>query len=195
MQELVNHLFQEHLKVTELTQSQCASAIGKAAHLCLHALQNGHRIWLFGNGGSAADALHLAAEFTGRYQLDRKGLPAVALTSDPAALTSIGNDFGFDMVFSRQVEALCLPGDVCIGFSTSGTSQNVLRGLEKARILGAKTIGFTGKSGGTMSELCDVCLLVPAQITSRIQEMHLLLGHTLVELIETNLFLPQKAKN
>ena len=195
MQELVNHLFQEHQKVTELTFNQCASALGKAADLCLHALQNGHRIWLFGNGGSATDALHLAAEFTGRYQLSRKGLPAVALTSDPAALTSIGNDFGFDMVFSRQVEALCLPGDVCIGFSTSGNSKNVLCGLEKARILGAKTIGFTGKSGGDMPELCDVCLLVPAQVTSRIQEMHLLLGHTLVELIETSLFPAEKSKD
>jgi D-sedoheptulose 7-phosphate isomerase len=195
MQDLVNHLFGEHKKVTALTHTQCAADVCKAADICLHALQKGHRIWLFGNGGSAADALHLAAEFTGRYQLDRKGLPAVALTSDPAALTSIGNDFGFDMVFSRQVEALCSPGDVCIGLSTSGTSKNVLHGLEKARILGAKTIGFTGKNGGTMPDLCDVCLLVPAQVTSRIQEMHLLLGHTLVELIETSLFPSEKAKD
>jgi len=183
--ESIQNEFLAHIKVAEKTMERCSLELAKAADLCFDVLKSGRKILLMGNGGSAADALHLAAEFTGRYQTQRVGLPAIALTSDVAALTSIGNDFGFDMVFSRQIEALAKKGDVCIGFSTSGQSANVIRGLERARIKGCKTIGFTGREGGTMPEYSDICLIVPSQITSRIQEMHLLMGHTLVQLVES----------
>jgi D-sedoheptulose 7-phosphate isomerase len=185
MPETIRQEFISHIKVAEKTMERCALELAQAAEVCYDALKAGRKILLMGNGGSAADALHLAAEFTGRYQTQRVGLAAIALNSDAAALTSIGNDFGFDMVFSRQVEALGRKGDVCIGLSTSGHSANVIRGLERARIKGCKTIGFTGREGGDMPEVSDICIIVPSDITSRIQEMHLLMGHTLVHLVES----------
>ena len=185
MSETIHAEFLAHIKVAEKTMERCSVELAQAADLCFDALKAGRKILLMGNGGSAADALHLAAEFTGRYQTQRVGLPAIALTSDAAALTSIGNDFGFDMVFSRQIEALARKGDVCIGLSTSGHSANVIRGLERARMKGCKTIGFSGRDGGTMPEFSDLCLIVPSDSTSRIQEMHLLMGHTLVHLVES----------
>ena len=137
-----------------------------------------------GNGGSAADAQHIAAELVGRYKTERKGLPAIALTTDTSAITSISNDYGFAHVFERQVEALAEKDDTVIGISTGGTSPNVINALATANSLGCKTIGLSGKDGGDFNNLCDVNLLVNAYDTARIQEMHILIGHTMCHLIE-----------
>lgn len=179
--------FNEHKLLTDKCLDQLQAEIIQAADICLEAARKRNTIFFFGNGGSAADAEHLAAEFTGRYQLDRKGLPAIALTAGSASVTSISNDFGFDQVFSRQLEALARKHDVCIGISTSGKSLNVTKALEKAKIMGCKTIGLTGKEGGDMLEYCDVSIVVPSDVTSRIQEMHIVIGHILCHLVESRL--------
>lgn len=149
------------------------------------ALKAGHKLLLFGNGGSAGDAQHIAAELTGRYERERAGLAAIALTTDTSALTAIANDYGFERVFSRQVEALANKGDVLLGISTSGNSANVLRGLEVGQTRGATTWGLAGRDGGAMNELLgERVLTVPATSTARIQECHILLGHILCDLVE-----------
>lgn len=179
--------FCEHILLTERCVSHLQNEILRAADICLEAAKKKQIIFFFGNGGSASDAEHLAAEFTGRYQMDRKGLPAIALTAGSASVTSISNDFGFDYVFSRQLEALAKKKDVCVGISTSGRSMNVIKALEKAKILGCKTIGLTGKDGGDMLDYCDVKIVVPSDVTSRIQEMHILIGHIICHLVESRL--------
>ncbi len=148
------------------------------------AIKDGNKILLFGNGGSAADAQHIAAEIVGRYKKERKGLPAIALTTDTSILTAVGNDYGFDNVFERQVEALCTPGDVAIGISTSGNSENVLRAIKKAHDLGATTVAFTGRNGGKLAEVAHYSFIVPSYETPRIQECHITLGHVLCEIID-----------
>ena len=158
-----------------------------AAKLCIESLQNGGKILIFGNGGSAADAQHIAAELVGRYKAERKGLAAIALTTDTSVLTSIGNDYGYERVFDRQVEALANEGDVVIGISTSGSSTNVINALKLANDSGCKTIGLSGRGGGDMNEVCDINLVVPAEDTPRIQEMHIVIGHTICHLIERNI--------
>ena len=150
------------------------------ARLCA-AFAAGRRVYTFGNGGSAADAQHLAAELVGRYLRDRRPLPAVALSVDPSVVTCIANDYDFDRVFSRQVEALAGPGDVVIGFTTSGRSANVVGGLDAARRAGATTVLFSGGDGGPAGGLADIALLIPSTVTARIQEMHLLLLHLVSE--------------
>ena len=155
-----------------------------AAKMLINTLKNGGKILLCGNGGSAADAQHIAAELTGRYKKEREGLSAIALTTDTSALTAIGNDYGYDYVFSRQCEALARSGDLLWGISTSGNSKNVLNALEKAREAGCKTLGFSGRDGGAMREFCDILLVSPSNDTPRIQEMHILMGHILCDLIE-----------
>ena len=137
-----------------------------------------------GNGGSAADSQHLAAEFVGRFQKERQGLPAIALTVDTSILTAVGNDYGFDKVFARQVEALGNEGDVLIGISTSGTSKNVVAAVELAKAKGIYCVGMTAANGAKMVELCDECIAVPAKVTARAQEMHILIGHILCELVD-----------
>jgi D-sedoheptulose 7-phosphate isomerase len=154
------------------------------AQHCIDSLKNGGKILLFGNGGSAADAQHIAAELVGRYKLKRKGLAAIALTADTSSITSISNDFGYNLVFKRQIEALANKGDVLIGISTSGKSKNVLKGLKIAAQLNCISIGLSGQSGGEMNTICDVNLVIPSEDTPRIQEMHILLGHTLCNLID-----------
>lgn len=148
------------------------------------AIKDGNKILLFGNGGSAADAQHIAAEIVGRYKKERKGLPAIALTTDTSILTAVGNDYGFEVIFERQVEALCTPGDVAIGISTSGNSENVLRAIKKAHDLGATTVAFTGRNGGKLAEVAHYAFVVPSYDTPRIQECHITLGHVLCELID-----------
>lgn len=148
-------------------------------------LRNGGKILLMGNGGSAADCQHIAAEIVGRYKIERKGLPAIALTTDSSILTSIGNDYGFEHIFARQVEALCTPQDIVIGISTSGNSANVVAGIEAARRASAYTAALTGAGGGRLANLCDTTLAVPSSDTPRIQEAHILIGHILCELAET----------
>ncbi len=155
-----------------------------AVGLCDEAIRQGGKILLFGNGGSAADAQHIAAEFSIRFVKNRPAIAALAVTTDTSALTAAGNDFGFDQIFSRQIEALARAGDVAIGFSTSGRSPNVLRGLDQAKKAGAKTIGFCGHNESEMGKRCDVVLAVPSSVTARIQEMHILLGHLLCEGVE-----------
>ena len=161
-----------------------ADAIARAADIIVEALKDGGAIYFCGNGGSAADAQHLAAELSGRFLKNRRPLPGVALTTNSSALTAIGNDFGFDEVFSRQLEGVGRQGDVLVALSTSGNSPNVVKAVESARRLAMKTIGLTGERGSALSEKCDICLQVPSTSTPRIQEMHILVGHILCELAE-----------
>ena len=183
MKSIIENEFVEHLKVAQL-MSTLTDKVETTAQLCIDSLKNGGKILIFGNGGSAADAQHIAAEMVGRYKVERRGLPAIALTTDTSALTSIGNDYGYDHVFDRQVEALANIGDVAIGISTGGGSDNVISGLQTAKELGCKLIGFSGRDGGEMNTLCDVNLVIPAEDTPRIQEMHIVIGHTICHLID-----------
>ena len=163
----------------------------EAVKACIDSLRRGGKILIAGNGGSAAQSQHMAAELMGRFAFDRPGLPAIALTTDTSVITAIGNDYGFEHIFSRQVQAHGNKGDVFIGFSTSGQSPNILRAFEEARACGLVCIGFTGNRGGPMRELCDVLIEVPSGETPRIQEGHLALAHMLCELVEESLFAPR----
>lgn len=163
-----------------------------AAQACIESLRAGGKLLFAGNGGSAADAQHMAGEYVSRFMYDRPGLAAVALTTDTSILTAIGNDYGYENLFARQVQALGRPGDVLIGYSTSGTSPNVLKGFATARAAGLTCIGFTGNRGGPMHELCHILLAVPSAETPRIQEGHFVLGHILCALVERAMF-PREA--
>jgi len=144
----------------------------------------GHKVLIFGNGGSASDAQHIAAEFVGRFVKHRRSLPAIALTTDTSALTAIGNDYGFEYIFERQVEGLAHQHDVLIGISTSGNSLNVVNALKAGQQMGCKVIGFSGNGGGALNACCDLNLVIPSNITARIQEMHILIGHIICEAVE-----------
>jgi D-sedoheptulose 7-phosphate isomerase len=159
-------------------------SILRAAELILHALQNGKKILLCGNGGSAADCQHIAAEFVGRYRKNRRGLPAIALTTDTSILTAVGNDFGFHQIFRRQVEALGECGDVLIAMSTSGTSPNVLQAIEEAKLKKMKTVAIIGGTSGHLTSIADAVISVPSSDTPRIQEAHCIIGHILCDIIE-----------
>jgi D-sedoheptulose 7-phosphate isomerase len=161
-----------------------ASAIAAIAAKMIDALQTGHKIIFFGNGGSAADAQHFAAELVGKYYLDRKALPAIALTTNTSSLTAISNDYGFDHAFSRQLEALGAAGDVAVAISTSGKSANILKAVATARKMGMLTVGLTGENGGALKTAVDCCICVPTTDTPRIQEAHTLIGHIWCELAE-----------
>ena len=184
MRSIIKSEFSEHLKTAQATLEYITTPLEIAANLCIDTLKNGGKILIFGNGGSAADAQHIAAELVGRYKVERKGLPAIALTTDTSALTSIGNDYGYARVFDRQVEALSNKGDVVIGISTGGSSGNVISALKLAKGMGCKTIGLSGRDGGEMNDVCNVNLVVPAEDTPRIQEMHIVIGHTICHLID-----------
>ena len=186
MKDIIEQEINAHIIVAEQMHT-LTDDIAKISSLCIDSIRSGGKILIFGNGGSAADAQHIAAELVGRYKTERKGLPAIALTTDSSALTSIGNDFGYDQIFQRQIEALAKAEDVLIGISTSGNSLNVVSGLKLAKTLGCKTIGLSGNGGGDMNKVCDVNIVVPVSDTPRIQEMHILIGHTLCHLIEENL--------
>jgi D-sedoheptulose 7-phosphate isomerase len=172
-----------HLEVVDAARA-LLPALATVAEVMIAALGKGHRIWTFGNGGSAADAQHFAAELSGRYKRERRPLAAVALTTDPSVVTCIGNDYSFDDVFSRQVVGLAVRGDVVVGFTTSGESENVVRGLSAARDVGATSVLFAGGSGGRARAVSDHALIVPASETARIQEVHLLFLHLLSEQID-----------
>ena len=167
----------------ELPQDQIA-LIAKAGAMMTEAITMGRKVIWFGNGGSATQSQHMAAEFVGRFQRERRSLPSISLTENMASVTAIGNDYAFERIFSRQLEGLAQPGDVAIGLSTSGNSPNVLHGLRAAHALKLGTIGLTGGSGGQMASLCDVCIRAPSMVTARIQELHLTMGHILCELVE-----------
>ncbi len=184
MMEMVQRELASHKRVVEETTEDLQHFIYSASMISVEVLRNGKKILLFGNGGSAADAQHIAAELTGRYKSERKGLPAIALTTDTSALTAIGNDYGYDIVFSRQVEALANEGDLLIGISTSGNSENVIKALKTGRAMGCKTIGLSGKDGGKMNNLCDLNVIVPSSDTPRIQEMHIMIGHIICQAID-----------
>lgn len=158
--------------------------IKKACETAVATLKAGGKILLCGNGGSAADAQHIAAELTGRYKTERGALAGIALTTDTSALTAIGNDYGYEFVFSRQLEALGREGDLLIAISTSGNSGNVVKALELAQKIGIKTIGLSGRTGGAMNELCELNLVVPSNDTPRIQEMHIMIGHIICQAID-----------
>lgn len=171
-----------------LADAQLLAALEQAADLCVQAVTQGRKVLLAGNGGSAADAQHIAAELVSRFAYDRPGLAAFALTTDTSALTAIGNDYGYERVFARQVQAVGAVGDVFVGLSTSGRSPNVLAALREARAGGLRIVGFTGAGGEAMAPLCDVLLRVPASETPKIQEGHITLGHILCGLVETRCF-------
>ncbi len=173
-----------HKKTIEKSIDELQSYIYTACVIITDVLAKGNKVLLCGNGGSAADAQHIAAELTGRYKSERRGLAGIALTTDTSALTAIGNDYGYDRVFDRQVEALAREGDLLIGISTSGNSKNVNNAFLKAKELGCRTIGFSGRDGGGMSDLCDVNIIVPSDNTPRIQEMHILIGHILCQAVD-----------
>jgi len=162
--------------------------IGEALASCVNTLRNDGKLLFAGNGGSAADAQHWAGELVSRFYFDRPGLPAIALTTDSSILTAIGNDYGYDYVFARQVEALGRKGDLLLAISTSGNSKNILRAIQAARAADIAVIGFTGKSGGAMAELCEICFQIPSSETPKIQEGHEFLGHLLCGLIEQEIF-------
>ena len=184
MKSIIENEFNEHAKAIKDTVKVAINDIENAAKICIECLKNGNKILIFGNGGSAADAQHIAAEIIGRYKTDRKGLAAIALTTDSSVLTAISNDFGYSEIFTRQVEALARPGDTLIGISTGGSSQNVVNALKIAKNMQCKAIGLSGKDGGEFNTICNVNIVAKAQDTARIQEMHILIGHTICHLID-----------
>jgi len=167
-----------------LSDQATVQSIAVVTEVLVDAMQQGQKLLLFGNGGSAADAQHIAAEFVGRFALERAALPAVALSVNTSCLTAIGNDYGFDLVFARQIEAFGKPGDVAVGISTSGNSPNVVVGLARAREKGMTTVALVGGSGGKMKDCADYCICAPSEDTPRIQECHILIGHVIAELVE-----------
>lgn len=185
---LIEHFVSESIRVKSEFFHTNAHLVADTAAKMTAALREGRKVLLFGNGGSAADAQHIAAEFIGRFIPDRIPLPAISLATDTSALTALGNDYGYNTVFSRQLQALGNPGDVAIGISTSGNSPSVVEALDVARSKGLFTIGFTGETGGKMNGKADVLFCVPTRMTPRIQETHILLGHILCELIDRELF-------
>lgn len=174
----------EHIEVVQTLASQCRSAVSECADLILGAFEKGGKLLVFGNGGSAADAQHIAAEFSGRFERDRQALPAIALTTDTSALTAVSNDFGFERVFARQVEALACEGDCVLAISTSGNSPNIIAAVMEARKIGCSIVGLTGATGKKLAGLCDAVVMVPSERTARIQEAHITVAHIWCELID-----------
>jgi D-sedoheptulose 7-phosphate isomerase len=189
MPATIESLLSDSIRVKQamLDDSALLKDVTSIATMCTDAFRRGNKVLLAGNGGSAADAQHIAAEFLGRFELERRGLPALALATNGSSVTAIANDFGYDTIFRRQVEALAVAGDVFIGFSTSGNSANVLAAIEHCRDNDIATIGLTGEGGGKMAELCDIAICVPSKNTARVQESHITLGHILCSLIESAL--------
>jgi D-sedoheptulose 7-phosphate isomerase len=187
MAEFLRAQLAEHRQVFEATAAAIDRPFSAALDVIERSVRSEGKLLIFGNGGSAADAQHIAAELVIRYKNDRAAIAAIALTTDSSAITACANDLGFDAVFSRQVEALSRPGDVALGISTSGNSPNVIAGLLEARRRGVHTVGLTGGDGGRMPSLCDAIITVPSKVTGRIQEMHILIGHMLCQALEQRL--------
>lgn len=185
----IKHELEEYLQVGAQILDK-VFPIAEIARLIIETLRKGGRIFLFGNGGSAADAQHIAAEFVNRFLIEREALPAIALTTDTSILTSIGNDRGFEYVFARQVAASGHKGDIAVALSTSGDSLNVLKAVEVARAKGMRTVGFTGRSGGQLRERVDMCFQAPSDKTPRIQEAHIIVWHIICDVVERELFAP-----
>ena len=184
----IKNQLKAHQSVISQIQHDMTQQIADVVELMINSFRNGKKLLIMGNGGSAADSQHLAAEIVGRFKLERAALPAIALSTDTSILTAIGNDYGFDRVFSRQIEALAENGDVVIGLSTSGNSPNVLKALEQAREHGCITIGLLGKDGGSIKTVCDLALIVPTNDTPRVQEGHITIIHIICDLVEKGMF-------
>lgn len=187
MDSIVKNSIKNHREALEILEKN-SRVIEKISALFINTLNNKGKIIFMGNGGSAADAQHLAAEFVGRFKKNRSPLAALALTTDTSILTAVGNDFGFDEVFARQVEALANPADVVVGISTSGESGNIIKAFKKARMLGIKTAAFLGKDGGRLKDFADISLVISSGDTPRIQETHILAGHIICEIVEEKMF-------
>lgn len=177
----------ESIRIKEELMRTCIPGIINIANCAINCLRKGKKIIIFGNGGSAADSQHIAAEFVGRFQKDRKALAAIALTTDTSILTSLANDYGYEVIFAKQIEALGNKGDLAIGISTSGKAKNVLLALKQAKQMGLKTIALTGGDGGLLTKIADISLIIPSNNTARIQEAHITIGHIMCELVEETL--------
>jgi len=182
--DTISSEFKEHISVANQTLIDNQEILNNVSSLIIEALKFKGKILLFGNGGSASDSQHIAAEIVGRYKTNRTGLPALSLNTDTSIITAIANDFGYESIFSRQVQALANDNDIVIGLSTGGTSINVINGLLEAKKIGCKTIGFSGKGGGKFKKICDYNIIVPSNDTARIQEMHILIGHVICQSID-----------
>jgi D-sedoheptulose 7-phosphate isomerase len=188
VQKLICTQLREQRELTEKVEHELCSVISGLARRLIETFKIGNKLLLMGNGGSAGDAQHFAGEIVSRFRMERPALPAIALSTDTSIITAIGNDYGFERIFSRQVEALAAPGDAVIGISTSGNSKNVLKALEVARQAGCTTIGFLGNDGGAIKGLCDIALVIPSNDTPRIQEAHITIIHIICDLVEQGLF-------
>lgn len=190
MKNFLEGQIRNSIKVKELilNNSNLIDQIQVVSQKCIEAYQKGNKLLIAGNGGSAADAQHIAGELVSKFYFDRPGLASIALTTDTSILTAIGNDYGYEKLFSRQIEANAIAGDVFIGISTSGNSKNIIKAFEKCKGKSILTIGLTGESGGEMESLCDFCIKVPSAETPRIQESHILIGHIICSIIEKELF-------
>jgi len=184
MKEQIEQIFHESIAVKEQSLKKNTAAISRTIKRIIKAFKQGKKIFFFGNGGSAADSQHIAAEFVGRFQRERKALPAIALTTDTSILTAIGNDYGYEAVFKRQIEALGQKGDVAFGISTSGNSKNVIEAIKTAKKIGLATISLTGCGGGKLAKLTDISLIASSKNTARIQESHICIGHVICQLVE-----------
>ena len=184
---VINDSLKEHLEVFKTLIGDTTGSIERCAGLLLDAVRGGKKVLICGNGGSAADAQHIAAEFVGRYETERRALPAIALTTDTSALTALANDYSFERIFARQVEALASDGDLLIAISTSGNSPNVIAAVMEARRKGCKVVGMTGAGGKKLASLCDACIIVPSQRTARIQEAHITIAHIWCEMVDQDL--------
>ncbi|MBI5150525.1 MAG: D-sedoheptulose 7-phosphate isomerase [Candidatus Omnitrophica bacterium] len=187
MKAQIQKIFQESIRVKEETFKDNADKIAAVVQEIKALFKRDGKIFFFGNGGSAADSQHIAAEFIGRFRKERRSLPAIALTTDSSILTALGNDYGFDVVFARQIEGLGRRGDLAFGISTSGNSKNVIEGVKQARKMGLKTVSLTGCGGGKLAGLTDISLIVPSSTTARIQESHICIAHAICELVEDGL--------
>jgi D-sedoheptulose 7-phosphate isomerase len=183
MHDLIDATIAAHVQVLQ-DSAALAPDIARFAGRVADCIAGGGQVFWMGNGGSAADCQHLAAELVGRFERERRGLPSVALTTDSSILTSVANDYGFESVFARQVEALCRDGDLLVGLSTSGNSANVLRAMERVAGRDVYRVGLTGAAGGRLAEVCDLCLAVPSRVTARVQEAHIVIGHIVCDLVE-----------
>ena len=190
MQTKINSIINASIQVKQdiIEKGELAATLEKVIAVITQAFKNGNSVYFAGNGGSAADAQHLAAEFSGRFYKDRKALPSEALHCNTSYLTAVANDYSYDVIYSRLIEGLAKPGDVLVGLSTSGNSGNIVKAFEKSKELKVVTIGFTGAEGGTVKHLMDYLINVPSTDTPRIQESHILLGHIICELVEKNIF-------
>ena len=188
MQDHIVKIFRESNRVKEIFLNETLGRLAEVINVLTAALKGGHKILIFGNGGSAADAQHIAAEFVNRFIIERPPLPAIALTTDTSIITSIGNDYDFSEIFSKQIRAIGQAGDIAWGISTSGNSPNVLKGLETAKKMGLITLGFTGKDGGAIAKAVDYSIHVSSSSTARVQEVHIVAGHAICELVDIKLF-------